>query len=102
MPTKTVADAFEVDLGDRVLAFKAHGPAHTDCDLSMLDKQTGLLLPADLLFVKRVPSIDGNLLGWLKELDALKAIGATKAVPWAWSRRGRVRRRGGAPPAISR
>jgi quinoprotein relay system zinc metallohydrolase 2 len=81
MPTKTVADTFEVNLGDRVIAFKAHGPAHTNCDLAMLDKQTGWLLPADLLFVTRIPSIDGNLLGWLKELDALKAMGATKAVP---------------------
>jgi len=60
---------------------KAHGPAHTLCDLSMVDKESGLLLPADLLFVKRIPSLDGSLLGWLKELAALKAMGAVKAVP---------------------
>jgi glyoxylase-like metal-dependent hydrolase (beta-lactamase superfamily II) len=47
----------------------------------LLDEKSGLLLTADLLFVKRVPSLDGSLLGWLKELDRLKAVGATKAVP---------------------
>lgn len=81
MPTHTVANTDQVDLGDRVVTFKAHGPAHTHTDLSMLDKQSGLLLPADLLFVGRIPSLDGSLLGWLKELDALSKMGAQRAVP---------------------
>jgi quinoprotein relay system zinc metallohydrolase 2 len=81
MPTHTVTDTDQVDLGDRVVTFKAHGPAHTHSDLSMLDKQSGLLLPADLLFVGRIPSLDGSLLGWLKELDALSKMGAQRAVP---------------------
>ena len=81
MPTKTIADVDRIDLGGRVIRFKAHGPAHTTCDLSMFDEASGVLLPADLLFVERVPSLDGSLLGWLKELDALKAIGAKHAVP---------------------
>ena len=81
MPTKTIADTDLVDLGDRPITFKAHGPAHTTSDLSMLDKQTGVLLPADLLFVGRIPSLDGSLMGWLKELDVLAAMGAKSAVP---------------------
>ena len=81
MPTKTIADTDAIDLGNRKITFKAHGPAHTDCDLSMLDTKSGMLLPADLLFVNRIPSIDGNLIGWLKELDVLKAMGAKRAVP---------------------
>ena len=80
-PTRTVADADQIDLGGRVVTFRAHGPAHTTSDLSMLDKNSGLLLPADLLFVKRAPSLDGSLLGWLKELDALKAMNVAKAIP---------------------
>ena len=80
-PTHTVADTDTLDIGGRVVAFQAHGPAHTDCDLSMLDLQSGLLLPADLLFVNRIPSIDGSLLGWLKELDKLEAMKAEHAVP---------------------
>ena len=81
MPTKTIADRETIDLGDRPISFKAHGPAHTSCDLSMLDAKSGTLLPADLLFVKRVPSLDGSLLGWLKELDVLAGMNAATAVP---------------------
>ena len=76
-----IEDTGEIDLGDRVITLKAHGPAHTLCDLSMIDRASGLLLPSDLLFVKRIPSVDGSLLGWLKELAVLKAMGPAKAVP---------------------
>jgi hypothetical protein len=31
--------------------------------------------------VTRIPSLDGSLLGWLKEADKLAAIGAARAVP---------------------
>jgi glyoxylase-like metal-dependent hydrolase (beta-lactamase superfamily II) len=47
----------------------------------MLDTGSGLLFPADLLFVGRIPSLDGSLLGWFKEIERLKAVGATDAVP---------------------
>ncbi len=80
-PTMMVADTAEIDLGDRRLAFTAHGPAHTTSDLSMRDSLSGLLFPADLLFVERIPSLDGSLKGWLKELERIKATGATQAVP---------------------
>ena len=80
-PTQEVKDGAEIDLGDRILRFTAHGAAHTTSDLSMLDARTGILFPADLLFVTRVPSLDGSLLGWLKEADKLAALGAARAVP---------------------
>lgn len=80
-PTMLVQDHAQIDLGGRVLTLTAHGIAHTDCDLSVLDKNTGTLLPADLLFVERVASLDGNLRGWLKELAALKSLPAQRAVP---------------------
>jgi glyoxylase-like metal-dependent hydrolase (beta-lactamase superfamily II) len=47
----------------------------------VLDRQTGTLLLSDLLFVQRVPSLDGSLKGWLAELAKLKNVGATRAVP---------------------
>ncbi|HRO10711.1 quinoprotein relay system zinc metallohydrolase 2 [Amaricoccus sp.] len=82
MPTREVgADGTVIDLGDRRLRLHAHPAAHTTCDLSMLDAEAGLLFPADLLFVGRVPSLDGSLTGWLGELDALEALGARQAVP---------------------
>jgi quinoprotein relay system zinc metallohydrolase 2 len=81
MPTIEVAASHELDLGGRMVRLSAHGPAHTDNDLSLLDPATGTLFCGDLLFVGRVPSLDGSLPGWLKELDALKAARATRAVP---------------------
>jgi quinoprotein relay system zinc metallohydrolase 2 len=80
-PTLEVTEGAEVDLGGRSLTFHAHGTAHTNCDLSMRDSASGLLFPADLLFVARIPSLDGSLLGWLKEAEVLKAMGADAAVP---------------------
>jgi quinoprotein relay system zinc metallohydrolase 2 len=80
-PTMLVKGRAEIDLGDRALSLTAHAIAHTDCDLSIFDQQTRTLLPADLLFVRRVPSLDGSITGWLKELAALKAMPAKQAVP---------------------
>lgn len=80
-PTLLVADAAKLDLGGRVLSLRAHGPAHTDNDLSVLDEATGTLMSADLVFVERVPSLDGDLRGWLRELAVLKAVGAARVVP---------------------
>ncbi|GJE59889.1 quinoprotein relay system zinc metallohydrolase 2 [Methylobacterium trifolii] len=80
-PTQAVTGAAEIDLGDRKLRFTAHGTAHTSCDLSMLDTGSGLLFTGDLLSVGRIPSLDGNLTGWLRETERLKGMGATRAVP---------------------
>jgi quinoprotein relay system zinc metallohydrolase 2 len=80
-PTEEVKDGTEIDLGGRILRVVAHGKAHTDCDLSMLDVETGLLFAADLLFVNRVPSLDGSLRGWLTEAERLTRLGVSRAVP---------------------
>jgi quinoprotein relay system zinc metallohydrolase 2 len=82
LPTRAVGpEGATVDLGDRRLSLRAHPAAHTTADLSMFDAEAGLLFPADLLFVGRVPSLDGSLRGWLGELDALEALGARRVVP---------------------
>jgi quinoprotein relay system zinc metallohydrolase 2 len=80
-PTRLVADRDEIDLGNRRIALRAHGPAHTDNDVTVFDATTGTLWLADLLFVERTPSIDGSVIGWIKELDELMAIPAQRAVP---------------------
>src|SRR4051794_17391386 len=80
-PTRLGQDRLELDLGGRVLALRAHPPAHTDHDLSLLDGATGTLWAGDLLFVSRIPALDGSLSGWLRELDALRAVRAQRAVP---------------------
>jgi quinoprotein relay system zinc metallohydrolase 2 len=80
-PTLVVEKTMELELGGRRAEIRAHGPAHTDNDLSVLDRRTGTLFLADLLFVERIPVIDGSVLGWLRELEALKAVAAARAVP---------------------
>jgi quinoprotein relay system zinc metallohydrolase 2 len=81
MPTRTVRDEDQIDIGGRAIGFKAHPPAHTTTDLSLVDRKTGLFLPADLMFVGRVPSIDGSLTGWIAELENMQKMGYEKTVP---------------------
>jgi quinoprotein relay system zinc metallohydrolase 2 len=80
-PTLLVSTRIELDLGGRRLVLRAHGPAHTDSDLTILDDKTRTLWLSDLLFVDRIPVVDGSLVGWLKELDELTAITADRAIP---------------------
>jgi quinoprotein relay system zinc metallohydrolase 2 len=80
-PTRLVASELELDLGGRRLRVRAHGPAHTDNDLTVFDEQTRTFWLADLLFVDRIPVVDGSLVGWLKELASLTAVAADRAVP---------------------
>ena len=63
------------------LSFGRMDPAHTDNDLTIFDEKTRTFWLADLLFVDRIPVVDGSLLGWLKELAAVTAISADRAVP---------------------
>jgi quinoprotein relay system zinc metallohydrolase 2 len=81
-PTRLVEDRLDLDLGGgRVLAIAAHRPAHTEADLSLFDRATSTLWLSDLLFVEHIPSLDGSLLGWLRELAALRGSPAARAVP---------------------
>ena len=82
MPTLEVTGSLELDLGGRTVRLTAHSIAHTDNDLTLLDSASGTLFCGDLLFVGRVPALDGSVLGWLQVLEDLKATqGATQAVP---------------------
>ena len=81
MPTLLVGGQAELDLGGRALTLHAHGTAHTDADVSVWDAQTGTLWASDLLFVDRVPAVDGSILGWLRELDALAERAPARVVP---------------------
>ena len=80
-PNEIVDGETEIDLGSRVLRVTAHPTAHTDNDLSLRDLATGTLWAGDLLFMERVPALDGSLLGWLAVLDALRALPAARVVP---------------------
>ncbi len=81
LPTLPVADRLDIDLGDRVLKLKAYPTAHTDNDLTVLDVKTGTLFAGDLVFVERVPVVDGSALGWVQVLSSLSLLDALRVVP---------------------
>ena len=70
-----------LDLGNRPLELRAWPTAHTDTDLTVLDRRTGTLICGDLLFIERIPVVDGSLKGWLATLDELATIDAERAIP---------------------
>ena len=80
-PNLFVAGEATLDLGGRRLRLHAHPTAHTDNDLSILDEATGTLWLGDLLFVDRVPALDGSILGWLAQTAELRTSPARQAVP---------------------
>lgn len=81
VPTLPVPDRHEIDLGNRILELQAWPAAHTDADLTVLDRNTGTLWTGDLVFMDRIPVLDGSLRGWLDVLARLRALDLQRIVP---------------------
>jgi quinoprotein relay system zinc metallohydrolase 2 len=81
VPESLVSGTRELDLGGRTVELRAHPTAHTNNDISILDRETGTWWLSDLLFVDRCPVIDGSLLGWLRVLDDLDRSPMRRLVP---------------------
>lgn len=80
-PTRLVDTALTLDLGGRMLFIKAWPTAHSDSDVTVFDTATKTLFAGDLVFVRHVPVLDGDIKAWLKLLDALAAMPAERVVP---------------------
>ena len=80
-PNVLVKDSLKLDLGDRTLILTAYPTAHTNTDLTVFDSKSSTLWTGDLLFVERIPSIDGDVKGWLNVINELKMSEAQNAVP---------------------
>jgi quinoprotein relay system zinc metallohydrolase 2 len=80
-PDRPVEGDLILDLGSRPLGLRAWPTAHTDCDLTVYDEQSGTLWTGDLLFRERLPALDGSVKGWLKVLDELARMPVSLAVP---------------------
>ena len=80
-PDQLVEDTLELDLGGRVIVLKAHKKAHTGQDLTVFDVNTKTFWLADLLFMDRIPALDGSIKGWLGLIEELRAIDANRVIP---------------------
>ena len=81
LPELAVSGRMELDLGGRVIELTAYATAHTDNDLTVRDPATRTLFTGDLLFVRHLPVLDGNLNGWLAASEELAKVDAARAVP---------------------
>lgn len=55
---------------------------HTEADLAILDKDTGILIAGDLAFLDRAPTTpSADLALWRQSLDILTGIGASAIIP---------------------
>lgn len=73
-PTITVntGHPLTIDLGNRTLTLTAYATSHTDHDLTILDNNTKTLWTGDLLFMGRIPVMDGSINGWLNTMQQLE------------------------------
>lgn len=76
------ADAAAVlSLGHRKLLIQPVPAAHTDNDLTVLDRDTGTLFTGDLVFAGLTPSVDGSVRGWLEWLAQDPGTAVQRIVP---------------------
>lgn len=80
-PDILVENELEIDLGQRTLVLKAYETAHSHTDLSVFDEKTSTLWLSDLLFVERIPSLDGSLRKWLSVLAEFEQSPAQRLIP---------------------
>lgn len=76
-----VKDTLSLDLGERELRLSAVPKAHSSADLTVLDVASGTLFTGDLVFMERLPVLDGSLRGWLRWLDATRTLQLARIVP---------------------
>jgi quinoprotein relay system zinc metallohydrolase 2 len=81
LPTQSVSDAQDIDLGARVLRLQAYPTAHTNNDLSVYDQASDTLWTGDLAFLQHVPALDGSINGWIAVLTALAKTPVTAIIP---------------------
>ena len=80
IPTLTVKDNLELDLGNRKLKLTAYPIAHTNTDVTVIDDKTETIFTGDLLFIDRTPVIEGDIKGLIATLEKIKTYKNIKQV----------------------
>ncbi|AFI83466.1 quinoprotein relay system zinc metallohydrolase 2 [Methylophaga nitratireducenticrescens] len=76
-----VDSPIKLELGNRPLVLTAYTTAHTDHDLTVYDVNSSTLWTGDLLFVERIPALDGSINGWIDALETLGERDVEMVVP---------------------
>ncbi len=79
--TVKIGQPITLDLGNRPLTLTAYTTGHTDHDLTVFDIKTKTLWTGDLLFIDRIPVMDGSINGWLSIMENLKAMDINTVIP---------------------
>lgn len=82
-PTLTVSvdEPITLDLGNRILTLTAYKTSHTDHDVTVFDNMTKTLWTGDLLFMGRIPVLDGSINGWMSTMEQLQTLDLNYVVP---------------------
>ena len=80
-PSKQVLTSMTLDLGARKIVLHAHSTAHSNSDLSVFDEKTATLWTGDLVFIGRLPVVDGSLRGWLAWLAEYQTKSFVRIIP---------------------
>ncbi len=81
LSTIVVDSTYELDLGDRKLILQAVPEAHTAADLTVYDERTRTLWSGDLVFMERLPVLDGSVRGWLRWIETPPPWPIDRVVP---------------------
>lgn len=82
-PSRTVKinEPITIDLGERLITLTAYTTSHTDHDLTVFDQQSKTLWTGDLLFIDRIPVIDGSILGWITLTTQFQTMDLNTVIP---------------------
>ncbi|NOQ77053.1 MAG: quinoprotein relay system zinc metallohydrolase 2 [Methylococcaceae bacterium] len=82
-PTQTASidKPITIDLGNRILTLTAYSTSHTDHDLTVLDNKTKTLWTGDLLFMGRIPVMDGSINGWIETMTQMQTMELNFLIP---------------------
>jgi quinoprotein relay system zinc metallohydrolase 2 len=76
-----VIDEKTINLGERQLKLLSFPVAHSRSDIAIIEKTSGILWSGDLLFVDRIPALDGSIKGWIKAVEKINELQPTLVIP---------------------
>jgi len=79
--TASIDKPITINLGNRELILTAYSTSHTDHDLTVLDSKTKTLWTGDLLFMGRIPVMDGSINGWIKTMTQMQTMDINFLIP---------------------